>query len=212
MGQEHAIQVLGQMDGCEVEQRGAGGTEEDLRIYQDLEGFHTKSGCHWDNTCGAGVQGKFDEEVFENYAKCHLLIQPFKNSGWEYYDLMVDIMPNGAAHGTNAFTLSTSHVTMVDPNTKHPPAMLDGGELEVGLPTFNLAATDGSSHSIDVTEWHQTLQGSAFPTPSFISGVTTPDTPQSSRLSAPPSSAPPSTVHGMKSGEMPPPPSSSLGK
>ncbi|KAI6017344.1 hypothetical protein PISMIDRAFT_116184, partial [Pisolithus microcarpus 441] len=68
-------------------------------IYQDIEGFRGKSGCHWDNICGAGVQGKFDEEVFENYAKNHPLICLFKNSGWEFYKLMLNIMPNGASHG-----------------------------------------------------------------------------------------------------------------
>ncbi|KIK19919.1 hypothetical protein PISMIDRAFT_106746 [Pisolithus microcarpus 441] len=98
------------------------------KIYQDLEGFHTKSGHHWDNTCGAGVQGKFDKEVFEDYAKNHLLIQPFKNSGWEFYDLMLNIMPNSAACGTNAFTPGTSHVSTMDYDTEHPLATSDGGE------------------------------------------------------------------------------------
>ncbi|KIK25384.1 hypothetical protein PISMIDRAFT_44374, partial [Pisolithus microcarpus 441] len=54
-----------------------------------------KSGCHWDNIHGAGVQGKFDGELFEIYAKNHSLICLFKNSGWEFYKLMLDIMPNG---------------------------------------------------------------------------------------------------------------------
>ncbi|KAI6012123.1 hypothetical protein PISMIDRAFT_96338, partial [Pisolithus microcarpus 441] len=99
------------------------------KIYQDLEGFCTKSGHHWDNTCAAGVQGKFDKEVFEDYVKNHLLIQPFKNSGWEFYDLMLNIMPNGAAHGTNAFTLGTSHVSTMDYDTEHLAlATSDGGE------------------------------------------------------------------------------------
>ncbi|KIK11733.1 hypothetical protein PISMIDRAFT_122166, partial [Pisolithus microcarpus 441] len=71
------------------------------RIYQDVEGFRAKSGCHWDNAQGAGISGKLDEEVFENYAKIHPLICPFRNRGWEYYDLLLDIIPNGAARGTN---------------------------------------------------------------------------------------------------------------
>ncbi|KAI6033550.1 hypothetical protein BKA83DRAFT_4486639 [Pisolithus microcarpus] len=153
------------------------------KIYQDLEGFHTKSGHHWDNTCGAGVQGKFDKEVFEDYVKNHPLISPFKNSGWEFYDLMLNIMPNGAAHGTNAFTPGTFHASTMDYDTEHPLATSDGGERGAGPLTSKAVAPDRSNHPAGIIEWHQIIH-----------------------------STPPSTTYDMPSSNMPPPPSSSLGK
>ncbi|KAI6020754.1 hypothetical protein BKA83DRAFT_4126700 [Pisolithus microcarpus] len=84
------------------------------KIYQDLEGFHTKSGCHWDNTCGAGVQGKFDKEVFEDYAKVHHI-----------HNIPVDEL---TTCGTNAFTPGTSYVSTMDYDTEHPLATSNGGE------------------------------------------------------------------------------------
>ncbi|KAI6046733.1 hypothetical protein EDC04DRAFT_2887578 [Pisolithus marmoratus] len=79
------------------------------KIYQDIKGFRGKSGCHWDNVNGAGVQGKFDEAIFKDYAKTHPTICPFKHSGWEYYELMLNMMPNGVTCSTNTFSPSASH-------------------------------------------------------------------------------------------------------
>ncbi|KAI6123899.1 hypothetical protein EDD17DRAFT_1514320 [Pisolithus thermaeus] len=64
------------------------------KIYQDIKGFQGKSGCHWDNMHGAGVHAKLDGAIFESYAKTHPLIHPFKNCGWEYYTLLLDIIHN----------------------------------------------------------------------------------------------------------------------
>ncbi|KIO07570.1 hypothetical protein M404DRAFT_111114, partial [Pisolithus tinctorius Marx 270] len=80
------------------------------RIYHDIEGYCLKSGCHWDNTCGAGVQGMFDEQVFDDCVKVFYPSNIFINSGWQYYNLVADIIPNSGAHGTNAFTPSTSQI------------------------------------------------------------------------------------------------------
>ncbi|KIN96155.1 hypothetical protein M404DRAFT_163979, partial [Pisolithus tinctorius Marx 270] len=71
------------------------------RIYHDIEGYRLKSGHHWDNTRGAGVQGTFDEQVFDDCVKTFPQIRPFKQSGWQYYNLVADIIPNSGAHGTN---------------------------------------------------------------------------------------------------------------
>ncbi|KIO02040.1 hypothetical protein M404DRAFT_106798, partial [Pisolithus tinctorius Marx 270] len=71
------------------------------RIYHDIEGYCLKSGCHWDNMCGAGVQGTFDEQVFDDCVKTFPQIRPFKQSGWQYYNLVADIIPNSGVHGTN---------------------------------------------------------------------------------------------------------------
>ncbi|KAI6004579.1 hypothetical protein EDC04DRAFT_2908110 [Pisolithus marmoratus] len=91
-------------------------------IYQDIEGFRGKSGCHWDNVHGAGVQCKLDKEVFESYAKTHPFIHPFKNCGWEHYGLVFNIIPNSAAQGTNAFILhitqTASTSTTISQNTE----------------------------------------------------------------------------------------------
>ncbi|KAI6019118.1 hypothetical protein EDC04DRAFT_2901939 [Pisolithus marmoratus] len=119
-------------------------------IYQDIEEYQGKSGCHWDNICGAGVQGKFDEQVFKNYAKNHPLIWPFKNSGWEYYELMLNMMPNGISHGNNAFAPGTStfptgaahHVA------DHSPAL--DGETTLDTP-------DQLRCSLNINEWHEML-------------------------------------------------------
>ncbi|KAI5994856.1 hypothetical protein EDC04DRAFT_2613124 [Pisolithus marmoratus] len=96
------------------------------KIYQDIKEYQGKSGCHWDNICGAGVQGKFDKQVFENYAKNHPVIWPFKNSGGS-----ASTFPTGAAH----------HVT------DHSPAL--NGETALDTP-------DQLGHSLDINEWfHQ---------------------------------------------------------
>ncbi|KAI6097895.1 hypothetical protein F5141DRAFT_1254803 [Pisolithus sp. B1] len=72
-------------------------------IYQDIKGFQGKLGCHWDNMHGARVCAELGGEVFESYTKTHPLICPFKNCGWEYYTLLLDIIPNSVAQGANAF-------------------------------------------------------------------------------------------------------------
>ncbi|KAI6021971.1 hypothetical protein EDC04DRAFT_2607089 [Pisolithus marmoratus] len=120
------------------------------KIYQDIEECQGKSGCHWDNICGAGVQGKFDEQVFENYAKNHLLIWPFKNSGWEYYELMLNIMPNGISCGNNTFTLgaSTFPTGAAHHVTDHSPAL--NGETALDTP-------DQLGCSLNINEWCEML-------------------------------------------------------
>ncbi|KAI6045213.1 hypothetical protein EDC04DRAFT_2888988 [Pisolithus marmoratus] len=144
-------------------------------IYQDIEEYQGKSSCHWDNIHGAGVQGKFDEQVFENYAKNHLLIQPFKNSGWEYYELMLNMMPNGISHGNNTFAPGTStfptgaahHVA------DHSPAL--NGETALDTP-------DQLGRSLNVNEWCETLPRDNPPHPMSVPGAVISDMPSSESI------------------------------
>ncbi|KIK19722.1 hypothetical protein PISMIDRAFT_107056, partial [Pisolithus microcarpus 441] len=53
-------------------------------------------GAHWDNEQGANIQGKDSEQVFEDFTKDHPLMHQFKTSGWEFYLLVEQIIPNGA--------------------------------------------------------------------------------------------------------------------
>ncbi|KAI6107891.1 hypothetical protein F5141DRAFT_1064200 [Pisolithus sp. B1] len=159
-----------------------------LHIYQDIKGFRGKSGCHWDNVCGAGVQGKFDEEVFENYTKNHPLIHPFKNSGWEFYELMVDIMPNGALHGNNAFTPSTSNFSADSAQQVTNCSPTPGGETLLELP-------DPSRYSLNISQWCKMLPMGNTPKPPSASSDMISNMP-SSQVSPPPPSS--STLPGVR--------------
>ncbi|KAI5997707.1 hypothetical protein EDC04DRAFT_2977749 [Pisolithus marmoratus] len=122
------------------------------KIYQDIKGFQGKSGCHWDNVNGAGVQGKFDEVIFKDYAKTHPSIHPLKYSGWDYYELMLNIMPNGTAHGTNAFSPSASCATpgAVD-HIAENLSVLDAAK-QPGPITFVPSASDGSMYPVMIMQ------------------------------------------------------------
>ncbi|KAI6016033.1 hypothetical protein BKA83DRAFT_4129081 [Pisolithus microcarpus] len=150
-------------------------------IYQDIEGSQGKSSCHWDNVHGAGVQGKFNEEVFENYAKNHPLICLFKNSGWEFYELMLNIMPNGTLHGNNAFTPSTLNFSTDSAQqvTDHSPA--PNGETSLEFP-------DPSRYSLNISQWCEMLPVDNTPKPPSASGDTISNM-LSSQVSPPPPSS-----------------------
>ena len=38
----------------------------------------------------------------------HTLLKPFKNSGWEYFELVQEIIPDSTAHGVSSFAASIS--------------------------------------------------------------------------------------------------------
>ncbi|KAI6008027.1 hypothetical protein EDC04DRAFT_2907330 [Pisolithus marmoratus] len=178
------------------------------KIYQDIEEYQGKSSCHWDNICGAGVQGKFDKQVFENYAKSHPLIWPFKNSGWEYYELMLDIMPNGISCGNNAFTpgACTFPTGAAHCVTDHSSALNE----ETALDT-----PDQFAHCLDINEWCVMLPRDDPPHPMSISSAVISDMPSSEVSAPPPCSAPPSSVRtsDMQSIKVhPPSPLSTVGK
>ncbi|KIM59386.1 hypothetical protein SCLCIDRAFT_126249 [Scleroderma citrinum Foug A] len=64
------------------------------KTFHDIEAYQGKLGCHWDNEKGANVVGTDVEEVFNGYVKEHPLICHFKNSGWEFYTFLQDILEN----------------------------------------------------------------------------------------------------------------------
>ncbi|KAI6035970.1 hypothetical protein BKA83DRAFT_13567 [Pisolithus microcarpus] len=140
------------------------------------------SGCHWDNIHGAGVQGKFDEEVFENYTKNHPLICPFKNSGWEFYELMLDIMPNGASHGNNAFTPSTLNFGTDSAQQVANRSPAPDGETLLEFP-------DSSRYSLNISQWCETLPTDNTPEPPPASGDMISNMPSSQVSPPPPSSS-----------------------
>ncbi|KAI6040130.1 hypothetical protein EDC04DRAFT_2602663 [Pisolithus marmoratus] len=69
-----------------------------------IESYRGCTGAHWDGVKGAGIEGRDAAQVFDDYVKHHPLLHPFKSSGWEFHELLQDIIPNGAAHGKNSFT------------------------------------------------------------------------------------------------------------
>ncbi|KIK26884.1 hypothetical protein PISMIDRAFT_94211 [Pisolithus microcarpus 441] len=81
------------------------------KIYQDIEQYRAvRLGAHWDNKRGANIQGKDSEQVFEDFTKDHPLMRQFKTSGWEFYPLVEQIIPNGAARRIHAFSPGGSRV------------------------------------------------------------------------------------------------------
>ncbi|KAI5989459.1 hypothetical protein EDC04DRAFT_2614334 [Pisolithus marmoratus] len=123
--------------------------------------------------------GKFDEVIFEDYAKTHPSICPFKHSGWEYYELMLNMMPNGVACSTNAFSPSASHAVA--------PGAVDHIAENLSVPnvtklarplTLGSAVSDRSMYPLSISQWHKMLPSDNFPSPPLTgtSGVQT-DTP-----------------------------------
>ncbi|RDX45603.1 hypothetical protein OH76DRAFT_1333850, partial [Lentinus brumalis] len=72
-----------------------------LRSYfwavQELKG-RSASGFSYDDELGAGIT-KENEQIWEDYVKSHKYASPFKNKGFAYYDLMLDLMPSKAKGG-----------------------------------------------------------------------------------------------------------------
>ncbi|KAG1831455.1 hypothetical protein DFJ58DRAFT_736613 [Suillus subalutaceus] len=97
-------------------------------IYREIQNYHNVSGAHWDNTRGAGIEGRTALEVFNNYvtsSTSRASMQPFANSGWIYYDKLAEIFPNGTgAQGTHTFHLAAAAAPVladddVEPGAEH---------------------------------------------------------------------------------------------
>jgi len=75
------------------------------KTFTEIEEYRQRSGCHWDNDLGAGIEGEDASSVFKDYVKvCSLYSSPlfmtnlalqthphmrhFNNKGWEYYHLV----------------------------------------------------------------------------------------------------------------------------
>ncbi|KAG1790761.1 uncharacterized protein HD556DRAFT_1445778 [Suillus plorans] len=58
-----------------------------------------KSGCHWDNDCGANINGPTAEAVWADH-----IGKKFKTTGWPYHSKMEQILPShSSAQGTAAY-------------------------------------------------------------------------------------------------------------
>ncbi|KAG1884254.1 hypothetical protein F4604DRAFT_1919370 [Suillus subluteus] len=95
-------------------------------IYREIQNYRNVSGAHWDNTKGAGIEGRTALEVFNNYvtsSTSHTSMRPFANSGWIYYDKLAEIFPNGTgAQGTHAFHPAAAAVPVLADNDVGPGA------------------------------------------------------------------------------------------
>ncbi|KIK82440.1 hypothetical protein PAXRUDRAFT_43643, partial [Paxillus rubicundulus Ve08.2h10] len=69
------------------------------KIYGDIQEYCNVPGAHWDNICGAGIEGEAARDFWKQYIDMHPMICAFKNQGWSFYDMVEAIMPNGAAQG-----------------------------------------------------------------------------------------------------------------
>ncbi|KAF8553027.1 hypothetical protein OG21DRAFT_1485742 [Imleria badia] len=79
-----------------------------------------KSGFHWDNQNGANIHGTAAESVFKTYVDqlpSNGLMREFCNTGSQYYDHFVQILPTGASssvrthRGTGRKTAMTANST-----------------------------------------------------------------------------------------------------
>ncbi|KAG2065983.1 hypothetical protein BDR04DRAFT_1160859 [Suillus decipiens] len=72
------------------------------KIFNQIEIYRNISGFHWDNECGAGIEGTTAASVWDTYVdpESHIAICPFHNKGWPPYDNMQMILgDNSGAHG-----------------------------------------------------------------------------------------------------------------
>ncbi|KAG2360141.1 hypothetical protein BDR07DRAFT_1207182, partial [Suillus spraguei] len=66
--------------------------------YREIQNYHNVSGAQWDNIKGAGIEGEAALEVFNSYvgsSTSRTSMRQFSNSGWLFYDKVVEILPNG---------------------------------------------------------------------------------------------------------------------
>ncbi|KAG2345294.1 hypothetical protein BDR05DRAFT_880551, partial [Suillus weaverae] len=70
-------------------------------VYNAIEAYRNKSGCHWDNNRGANIEGSSAEAIWDDLLglsltislQTNVLLKPFKTIGWPYFSMMEQILP-----------------------------------------------------------------------------------------------------------------------
>ncbi|KIK17968.1 hypothetical protein PISMIDRAFT_44341, partial [Pisolithus microcarpus 441] len=65
------------------------------QMYNAIMTYHSKSGEHWDNECGANISGVLVVESWGKYIAGNAHMKPFHNKGWEFLEYLEDIFPQG---------------------------------------------------------------------------------------------------------------------
>ncbi|KAG2344203.1 hypothetical protein BDR05DRAFT_999357 [Suillus weaverae] len=201
-------------------------------VYNTIEAYHNKSGCHWDNNCGANIEGSSTEAVWDEYVskKTNVLLKPFKTIGWPYFSMMEQILPrHSSAQDTTTYhsALSAQNDQLVISTSSTPyntDVSMSAGGLRLGAICTSMRDADPMGQPCvipDLTPIGTSAQvvinwGAPPPIPPFAGhssdsmnvGPPTSSIPMSSGSStgkhshsevthgqsAPPHSAPPSTV------------------
>ncbi|KAG2361768.1 hypothetical protein BDR07DRAFT_1585947 [Suillus spraguei] len=73
-------------------------------IHHAIDKYCNQTGTHWDSINGAGIYGDAASAVWDSYVslKANHPMRPFRNTGWVYYDKMLEILPLGGAKGHEA--------------------------------------------------------------------------------------------------------------
>ncbi|KAI5990585.1 hypothetical protein EDC04DRAFT_2911895 [Pisolithus marmoratus] len=81
------------------------------QTYNAIVTYHSRSGEHWDNECGANIGRVLVAESWSKYiaVKANIHMKPFHNKGWEYLEFLEDIFLQGGATGAHAFHAGASN-------------------------------------------------------------------------------------------------------
>ncbi|KIK75968.1 hypothetical protein PAXRUDRAFT_45717, partial [Paxillus rubicundulus Ve08.2h10] len=63
--------------------------------YNVIESYHSQSGVHWGNDCGANIQGEDAVALWTQSNAGSAVMKPFRNNGWGYYKKIHEIFPSG---------------------------------------------------------------------------------------------------------------------
>ncbi|KAG2337271.1 hypothetical protein BDR05DRAFT_952723, partial [Suillus weaverae] len=110
-------------------------------VYNAIEAYCNKSGCHWDNNHRANIEGSSAEAVWDEYVskKTNALLKPFKTIGWPYFSMMEQILPNhSSAQCTTTYhpALSAQNDQPVASTSSAPydaDVSISAGDLHLGV-------------------------------------------------------------------------------
>ncbi|KAL0059952.1 hypothetical protein AAF712_013301 [Marasmius tenuissimus] len=102
-----------------------------LAVYQAVKFLKTASGIHYDDERGANITTPAEESVWQTIVTTHPDCTPFKNSGWEIYDDVLNALspdkPKGshryfASQGIQGPSFTVSRASSQPASSQIPPA------------------------------------------------------------------------------------------